>query len=359
MSLDHLRKAVLARFEFKTTESYEIGKFKPQDPNDWLKLTEDVKAWWVEYKDWERGDTIAKAYEQQRLTVKGTSTMDLPISAQIEDQWGRGHEFNKPKAAVKGIGAQWAQNAPPEPYRIKKTNASIRERLKPEVFVPAQGGSRKTDLGLHDLSAGLMNPKVPISEQQYKTPEAKQTYVFMPLSAAGDQALFQNINQLGKQFRNEQPAFYELIRDIRSKMTRIKLAAEHDMATSFYVVKGTEKELRPQFKFGLLGNTSVSKFDLQRKHITDGTKFEEENKNVVTMPTTPEIRQARQLAAINFQTLVLGQMNSYGEVVISYREHAGSFPKFATFANGVWTVISCGKNIRAPVPSESFTDRPA
>jgi hypothetical protein len=43
-------------------------------------------------------------------------------------------------------------------------------------------------LGYHDLSALLLNPKVPISKQQYKGFEPGQVYVFMPLSFAVDQA---------------------------------------------------------------------------------------------------------------------------------------------------------------------------
>src|SRR5690606_23692770 len=116
--------------------------------------------------------------------------------------------------------------------------------------------------------------------------------------------------------------FYNYVRDIRSKMTRIKLAAEHDMATNFALV-GQTATSRPKFSFTLLQKTDVSIRDKERK--VEGADIDFGDSNVVQVPTTPGILEARRVAAINFQTLVLGQIHSYGEVVVAYRQHAGGF----------------------------------
>lgn len=262
-------------------------------------------------------------------------------------------------------------NLPPEeretlkPYwALRKDLKSIEERLDPKKFVPEEGAkSLKTEFGLHDLSAGLMHKNKPISEQQYKTPSRGQYYVFMPLSHAGDQAVFQNINRLAKEFRTQNEGFYNLVRDIRSKMTRIKLAAEHDMATNFVKVARPGTDPRPKFKFTLLDKTDVSIRDKQ-KGLLPNVEFLE-GKKVVQTPTTPEILQARQLAAINFQSLVLGELHSYGEVVVAYRRHLGEgeskFPKFAEFdaKKKLWKVGKLeGAGYQWQSTDETIPDRP-
>jgi hypothetical protein len=124
---------------------------------------------------------------------------------------------------------------------------------KYRLLNPAGGGaSHKTHLGLHDLSALLLNTLVPISQQQYKGRgkiDIKQTYCFMPLSSSLDQAVFQNINMLAKTNRQNED-FYNTVIDIRSKLTRIKLAAEHDMAGAF--VRVGNKGDMPQLKYTVL-----------------------------------------------------------------------------------------------------------
>jgi len=352
MSLKLAREKILARFTPKDVIGYSVGTFKN---DDWAGLENDVKAWWALYKDFERDDTLARAYADQRLTVKGTSTLDSPMEAQDPNNWGNTKKFEKPRVQEKSVAQAYASVTPVEHYRIKKTNESIRKRLDPKVFVPKPGAaSRKTEMGLHDLSAGLMNPEKPLSEQQYKTPDPGQVYVFMPLSDAGDQAVFQNINTLAKAYREQRAGFYALVRDIRSKMTRVKLAAEHDMATSFVHVGDTPTG-RPKFQFRLLGTTDISVKDKERR--VEGTDVDFGDEKVLhKMPTTPGILEARRHAALNYQKLILGQMLSYGEVVVAYRQHAGKFPKFATF-DTLTKTWNTEVNFRDKV-AETWTDRP-
>lgn len=431
-------RAVLAHFKFEDTIRYSIGTFD----GNWDALTALVDEWWRVYKVWEAQDTLASAYREKRLTVKGTSTMDLPIQA---------HTVDRDPQKRYAEDAKW-EKATTFTQRIVKTNASIAARMNPDFFAPSdgQGGflpSRKTELGYHDLSALILNPQENISSQQYKgrgdiSPD--QVYVFMPLSNAIDQAVYQNINTLAKANRHERGGFYNTVRMIRSRMTRIKLAAEHDMAVAFINVGPTDN---PKFKYSLISQTDISVRDeghvmgvpagtfkckltsarfedalkgsavtgkdrqdlserLRRADLFDKeylpaefhrkvtaavtptppkSKWSKETpvpelvktgaelilahinpKTKQTYKTTPGIFAARQNAALNFQSLILGEIMRYGEVTVAYRNHAGvgehSFPKFATFdkQNNLWSVgtIDSTNNWHRKLPEETFLDRP-
>jgi hypothetical protein len=429
---DQYGNEVLAQFGLQNAIRYSQGKFD----GNWKKLDSSVDLWWKAYKDWERKDTLADAFKEQRLTVKGTTTMDLPIEARA---------MPKDPSERYNSKARWGNTQGFGNYKIVKTNASILERLKPEVFVPLdKGASSKTEKGYHDLSGLLLNPQQNISAQQYKGRgeiDPNQVYVFMPLAYALDQAVFHNINTLAKAQRENGPfekAFYEKVRDIRSKMTRIKLLAEHDMAVSFVMVGHTNLG-RPKFEYTLLEKTDVSQRDVDSGVVPKDTlhaglteiKLEDALKtglklkgtdlsNVTSIlkevlrplldkellppeefrklfaaefgkpmhknklaritnleqckelllqkaapkmrqiKTTPGIWQARQQAAINYHTLVLGEMMRYAEVTIAYRQHAGPFPKFATFDGEQWCVgtVNAQNVWTANDPTEVFADRP-
>ena len=243
---DQFARAILTNhFGFKEIIRHSLGEFQ----GDWENLKALVDNWFDAYKKWEKKDTLVDAYKEQRLTVKGTTTMDTTISA-----------FPRTPDPKKGFygDAREVNQTSYGPHKLVKTNASIMERLKPEVFKPKAGHSQKTALGYHDLSALLLNPNAPISQQQYKTVQADQVFVFMPLSFAMDQAVFQNINMLGRVFRDTQPGFYDTVRDVRSKMTRIKLLAAHDMATQFLTVGKSQSTGLPKFKYALIGKTDIS-----------------------------------------------------------------------------------------------------
>lgn len=430
---DRYGKDVLSHFGLQNAIRYSKGEFD----GNWEKLNSSVDSWWQAYKVWESQDTLVDAFKEQRLTVKGTTTMNQPIEARA---------MPKDPAERYTTKANWGNTQTFGNDKIVKTNASILERMKPEVFVPLQGGaSTKTEKGYHDLSGLLLNPKQDISSQQYKGRgeiDPNQVYVFMPLAHALDQAVFHNINTLGKAQReggNVQKAFYDKVRDIRSKMTRIKLLAEHDMAVSFVRVGQTELG-RSKFQYTLLEKTDVSQRDVDSGVVAKDTlhagltdlKLEDALKTgldikgppllalTVTLKevlrpllglkplppdefrslfakqfaspmhknklakienldrckevllqkaapkirqikTTPGIWQARQQAAINYHTLVLGEMMRYAEVTIAYRQHAGLFPKFATFDGKQWTVGAVdAQNVwTAKKPNEFFADRPA
>jgi hypothetical protein len=365
-SCDQFGQAILNQLGGQQRIRLSLGNFD----GNWDNLRVLVDQWWDAYKKWEAQDTVVAAYQEQRLTIKGTSTMALPISAftRAHDEgvryapnaWGEQSKFrnpnynpDNPQRGVEGGG---------EYYPIVKTNASILARMNPEVFMPRGGGeSRKTELGYHDLSALLVNPNKKMSLQQYKTPEDGQVYVFMPLPYASDQAVYQNIHMLAKAYRQWQGDFYNKVKEIGSKLTRIKLAAEHDMATAFVMI-GHTRLGRPKFKYTLVSKTDISTRDVQAGVVPQGA-VKEGKKTEQTYLTTPGILEARRNAALNFQTLVLGEIWRYAEVVIAYRQHAGPFPKFVSWNKdlGLWivgTIDAESSDFRSNYPMETIADRP-
>ena len=257
---EQLAKNVLAHFGQKDVIRYSLkGAFD----GNWDQLTSDVNQWWEAHKTWAAQDTLADAYKEQRLTVKGSGKMNQPISAHIQSA--------KPKVRY-DEKAEWG-NTTTFSTPIVKTNASILARMNPAVFMPGGDAfSRKTELGYHDLSALLLNPKQPISKQQFKSPDPGQIYVFMPLSYAIDQAVFHYINSLAKIHIEDRKEFYDKVREIRSQMTRIKLLAEHDMATAFVMV-GKTKSGHNKFQYTLISKTDVSRRDedAEVKGVAKGT----------------------------------------------------------------------------------------
>jgi hypothetical protein len=146
---NHYAKEILAHFTFQNQIRLSLGEFT----GNWENLKKSVDDWWREYKAWEARDTLADAYQQQRLTVKGTSKMDEAIQFQAAD----------PDPDTRYKNTSFGPSLKEAGYKIVKTDASILARMDPKVFNPEGGKSKKTDLGYHDLSALLLNPSVPIS----------------------------------------------------------------------------------------------------------------------------------------------------------------------------------------------------
>jgi hypothetical protein len=88
-------------------------------------------------------------------------------------------------------------------------------------------------------------------------------------------------------------------------------------------------------------------------------------KSMQSFRTTADLFRARQSAALNFQSMILGEIGRYAEVTLAYRQHAnsGNFPKFAKFdkAKSEWIVGTVNnQNVwTEKSPKETFPDKPA
>ena len=99
--------------------------------------------WWQLYKAWEALDSVAAAFQEQRLTVKGTAlTWDHPIEAQTADNWGRTAKYDKPKKSVSKLAEKFE---PTTQYPMKIRAARDSRPYGPEGFHTSAGRSQSED----------------------------------------------------------------------------------------------------------------------------------------------------------------------------------------------------------------------
>ncbi len=196
--------------------------------------------------------------------------------------------------------------------------------------MPSPGGaSRKTELGLHDLSASILRNNATITSQLFnagsfaqKTPaqirnilkemhkdskgkdsKGKPYYVFMPLSKPQDQKVFHLLNDVAKGMRGSD--LYPLVREIRSKMTRVKLACEHDMGAGFLAC-APDNPVNPKFRYGHQKTTKT------RNSI--GMLMPKQDNSAALILT-------RKSNAMAYDQM-LARARGVNEVTIAYRHHA-------------------------------------
>jgi hypothetical protein len=304
-----------------------------------------IATWWDDYKNWEREDTIGMAFWDSRLTSR-TWAGDLeyeevmkPAANKISDTKGI-----KGKAKSDPVVARF------DSYEYKRSvgMASLVRRTTPENFYPGSGqGSRKTEMGLHDMSVTLLNPRKPIRDQAHSKADGT-IFSFMPLSDPLDQVVFQTLNRTGKDLRQQNSELYDMVREMRSKMTRIKLAAEHDLGTGFSAV---ERQNGHGFKitYGLGAKTKV----INEKT----TEYKEGGGKTKLVDVTPEILKARRDAAMDFRSIVSRLLFDHTEIIVAYRKHAGNFPVFAQL-NLAQKRFDPYRNAGLPTIAEPFRDPP-
>lgn len=263
---------------------------------DWTWASGIINNWWKAFKEWEARDTFEAAFRENRMT------------------------FRESKFGTKKI---WPAMQAYKPGDKKKSEFSghtldvgltgFNKRMDPENFLPDVGGdSKKYELGLHDLSASLLNPGKAISSQTYTSLPDKQYVIFMPLSDQRDQVVFQWLNIFAKRVGKKHAEFYNLIRTIRSQMSRIKLAYEWDMSSSFVAL--TPEAEKPKFRY-MPGRT----------HKVKG--------NIFGRKTTEAHIERFKDNAIDYRGLINKMIeggHGYNEIIVAYRQHANkSFPMYA------------------------------
>jgi hypothetical protein len=307
MSLDHARDQLLPLLE--------NGAFGTAVANDWTGARKLVVDWWDAYKAWERDDTFEAAWREQRMSLRWCGRgLDFSFS---------GVEATRNDAVKNDKGS-----FPSVTYGQLTSNVGVKgvmARLDPKVFVPSPGGtSRKTELGLHDLSASILRSNATITSQLFnagsfaqKTPaqirdvlkdlhkdsKGKPYYVFMPLSKPKDQKLFHLLNDLAK-LRRDSP-LYPLVREFRSKMTRVKLACEHDMGTGF-LATAPDNPVNPKFRYGHQRTTKT--------RTSSGTLLPNRENST-------ELIATRKSNAMHYDQM-LARATGVNEVTIAFRHHA-------------------------------------
>jgi hypothetical protein len=296
MSLPYYRKELEKLLTRRTPTSFS--------GSEWPTTRSLIASWFDELKKWEKGDSAEAAFHDNRLTVRYNKR---GISAVLDMQ------------AAEGLGGTTKSYD----FKLDVGLTGVVKRTSPGNFKhPATSTSSKLDMGLHDLNASLMDSRRKISSQFINWPKTGDLYVFMPVSQPDDHFVFLRLNQWGKKLRTVNGEFYDLVRNIRSKMTRVKLACEHDMGSNF-TAYAPNNSVNPKFKYGLGAKTKTVD-----EATTARTKGTYPGRVLLEQEHTLDLMVQRQMNGANFRNILKGRFK-YNEITIAYRQHAGDYPQFA------------------------------
>ena len=307
----------MSLFDARMLAANSVGKEPPS-----LTLVNLVIEWFDAYKTWEATDTIEKAFRSKRLTIRTYVRPDATGSKW--DMVRPGSQTTTPGGVV--------QTREGYPYDV--SGKGVMARTNPLNFAPE--ANKKYSIGLHDLSASLLDPAKAISGQLYHALDKElhdgDYAIFMPLPLEEDLQLFDSINQYAKKYRNDFPRFHELIAIYRARMTRIKQAYEYDIGAGFKESPRTkENPDKPDFKI---------KYGVGTKIKVIGA--------LTPVPTTEGVNDEGKLRsnALSYKKILedTKTKGKYNEITISYRQHASpNFPQAAIwdFKRKVFTCFTC------------------
>lgn len=257
--------------------------------------------WLQALKLWESCDDIHAAYWEDRLVVRAfgpTLAPDHVIT--LTNPFPRVYESNDFERQT-NLKDQHAGRITQLAYKYDTSQLGILKRKDPRNFDKGGVGgvNRKYELGLHDISATLVNRVRPIADQLHKKEDAK--VMFLPLSQMEDQALCSALLLSLEQ----QPADPELAHFIRARVTRVKIAGSTDLGTGFTAFpRGREYKL---------------KYTLPTSGIPDELTY-------------PEFLARHQHLARNFSDILKNQPGPKNEVLLAVRGHGNPYmPVFAYY----------------------------
>jgi hypothetical protein len=254
----------------KASEQILLAKDKSGDPVEVVKF---LKAWFDSLKAWEAQETFERAFSENRMCARMAPSDGIGSSAtQSKDTFG-------PRGKVGTVTLRYHIGATP---------------LYQEPANFAAGASRKNELGLHDVSAVLLDSRRSISSQLFS--KVGRQPIFIPIPHEEDLQLLYQIEQVAKADRVG--PIYDFYVWARARITRIKYGADEDMKTGFYEysdAKGTH------YRYG----------DARE----GGAKLD------------TSLLQQRRVNALQYKSKVLtGKMTDNNEVTLKIRHHAGGFP---------------------------------
>jgi len=296
----------------------------------WRVVEPLMDQWFTTYKMWERHDGFNTAYCDRRMSVRtfpGPNPEKLTsFDDQVNKYFARGSISLKNGQEVR-VYADGSYTPIVDPQAITRHDRAFHNSNEKDKYWaqrgidssyfadPANFAERNTkyELGLHDLSASLLNPKLSIFDQVHNS-DVGAHFSFLPLSKEEDQLLLYKMVQCAKPLKTTLAQFHNKVRDFRAKITRVKLANEFDMAVGYSAVpvanpvRGT-----PAYKlrYGLTSMTTVI-----------GPNGQE------SVAVTPQLLERRRQTALRFKS-ILGIRDAKNEIVIAIRQHAGPFPVYA------------------------------
>jgi hypothetical protein len=296
---------------------------------NWAAAEQLIKSWWGVYEAWEARDTFNKAVADRRMTMrtfgegfnyqlKKTVPMNIAENSRFYANSNRGKLLGDEQAS----DYQAFQNAVSQPNAY----ANPQRGIDTSAFAnPANFQSRKLkyEHGLHDLSVKVLIPGEDIKGQSHHSGSANPHFCFLPLSKPQDQYVIFKLIQYASVLRNTVPQLYDLTRDIRSKMTRVKLAHGYDMGTGYIAIRspGQQDNLPFKVSYSIGNNTKVRKEEMG----PDRKAF---------VPVSMDMIRDRQRAYFEHEANVVRR--SGNEFVIAMRRHNGPFPVYARFDGGMF-----------------------
>jgi hypothetical protein len=312
-----------------------LEREKLHSTESWMRNEHLIKKWLDALKAWEQKETFARAFLDDRMTIRGMGVAEKHRSAVEAEQkmyqtpklskteqekaniQGAVGTFSRPESGVtnmklyygvKGVLARAnPTNFTPEPEGW--TGPAKKPLGRAAINIRPPGWSKKYWLGLHDLSASLLKGTKLITEQRKWYTDS--VWVFMPIPKQEDLILFNCLNTASKE-TGASAAFRQYMRVIAGQMTRLKFAECTDMHTTYTDIGGPHSLYPSQggkIRYGLTG--------IDNDH-----------------PITQDDILRRKQNALHYKR-ILSDNKAVTEVVIAYRCHGDgktAFPMFATQA---------------------------
>ncbi|OLR91828.1 hypothetical protein [Actinokineospora bangkokensis] len=212
-------------------------------------------------------------------------------------------------AALGGDGATWTARR----EQIEEWWAGVKAAEAGETWAGAYaanrlsarqiGANHKDALGLHDLSASLLDGSKPTVLEQLKH-YGDAIVVFMPVPSETDAQVFHAISTLAEP---DEP----VLRGYRNNLTRVRLAQGSDMHTIF-VDDGAGPPAPVRARYGITGRVQRAKGAPE------------------VLADEVDIDARRTNALQHSKILGAGATQAVNEIVVAYRKHASPvFPCFA------------------------------
>jgi len=277
------------------------------------KAAQKIREWHFQIQMWQDNDELATAFSEGRLTHR---TMSHPGgkydygSRSDNNLLGiiNNDNFYKPivNEAKKLDSGGWAKSPThaerEKTARLDAGGAGIMRRLTPDNFTtgPGMERSNKQLLGLHDLSASLLNP----DGYTLKKYSELTLVVLTPLPLPEDVALFYQLRELSKSASCPSLAFKQAVEQMACQFTRPRIASSLDMGAQYVVTKS-------------------------KRHGQDSIKYVKGSGAKVTSKETPA--QCVQNVRTNYRDILKKDLTGANEITIAYRKY-GTGNKFPCFA---------------------------
>jgi len=296
------------------------------------ELVPFVEQWFSDFKVWEKSDTFDTAYSESRMTIRIAKSASTKGSKYEINQG----TFDKKTHTYTETGRVTG------PF-VDLTLKGIASRMTPSKFYGAAARGQKYELGLMELPASLLNGRRrTIAPQAYPVTDPCLA-VFTPVPKKEDAAMFYTLNELVKSVRTL--TLWDVMRQIKSKMTRIKLAQASDMHTG--IIKLDKGDGRTHLRYGYTGTVSVARAPVAAVPPVPATATAVAAATTVSSSAppppaggpppvagqtdqrdaTPADLEKRFENAVKYENILRG--TGYNEIVLVHRENASpAFPVF-------------------------------